>query len=345
MKIFTTFLLLFCSNLTYSQQIPFKIYGKFPSEKIEYLEVLRNPDLKVDTIIKREHDFEIIGKLSYPDVIEVVINNYRSAYGMFIDEKPLKILYDVMPDITTKNHPMVVYPKKISGNIVSKKQSTLTQYFRKSKFSENYNDKKFKKISKKVENYVNKFPDSYSSLWVIGGNLDELSNDKLLHLMEKLPPEIQKTSLSPWIYGKLLIRQHNYIGKEVLNFNFEDSLGFKHSIIDTTKEFTLLQFWDSNCGPCRMVNRELAGNLSKYDLNKVAFISVSLDHEKEEWLKAIKKDKVTWLQLIENQSFESEIVKYFKFDSIPFDLLINKNLRIVSLGFDKSLRVLEKYKK
>ena len=52
-------MLLFITNFAFSQQIPFKIKGKFTKEKIKYLDVLRNPDIKVDTIIKGEHDFLI----------------------------------------------------------------------------------------------------------------------------------------------------------------------------------------------------------------------------------------------------------------------------------------------
>ena len=338
-------MLLFVTNFAFSQKIPFKIIGKFTKEKIEYLDVLRNPDVKVDTIIKGEHDFLITGKLNYPDVIEIVINNYGSATGMFIDDKPLKVLYDIMPDVTTKEHSLVVYPKKITGNIISKRENKLFQLSSKLKYSGNYSEKDAKKIRKAVEKFVNRYPSSYSSLWAIGGYLDDFTDEKLLFLMKKLPLELQKISLGPWINDKIKIRQHNYIGKKISNFSIEDSLGIKHAIIDSTKEFTLVQFWDSNCGPCRILNRELAKNFSKYDLNKVAFVSVSLDREKEEWLKAIRKDKVSWLQLIENQLFDSEIVKYFKFDSIPFDLLIDRNMKIVTLGFDKSLKEIENYKK
>ena len=338
-------MLLFISNFAFSQQIPFKIFGKFPKEKIEYLDVLKNPDVKVDTIIKGEHDFLITGKLNYPDVIEIVINNYGSANGMFIDDKPLKVLYDIMPNLTTKEHSLVVYPKKISGNIISKRKNKLFQLSSKLKHSGNYSEKDAKKVRKAVEKFVNRYPSSYSILWAIGGHLDDFTDEKLLFLMKKLPSELHNSSLGPWINDKIKLRQHNYIGKKISNFSIEDSLGIKHAIIDSTKEFTLVQFWDSNCGPCRIVSRELAKNLSKYDQEKVGFVSVSLDREKEDWLKAIKKDQVTWLQLNENQSFDSEIVKYFKFDSIPFDLLIDKNMKIVTLGFEKSLKEIENYKK
>ncbi|MES2518297.1 MAG: hypothetical protein V4585_09335 [Bacteroidota bacterium] len=254
MKIFNIIPLLFISTLTFSQNIPFKIIGKFPKEKIEYLDIRKFPDMKVDTIIKREHDFEIIGKLSYPDMIEVLINNYSSAYGVFIDDKPLKVVYDVMPDTTTKKHSLVVYPRKIAGNIISKRENKIVQLFRKLKFSENYSAKDAKKIRLKVENFVNRYPHSYCNLRLIGANLDEFSDEKLLYLMQQLPIEVQNSGSGPWINKKIKLRQHNYLGKVISNFSIEDSLGIKHPIIDSTKDFTLVQFWDSNCGPCRMVN-------------------------------------------------------------------------------------------
>ncbi len=345
MNIFKITLLLFISNLTFSQTIPFKILGKFTKEKIEYLDVLRNPDIKIDTIIKGEHEFEIIGKLNYPDGIEIVINKYQAGYGVFCDGGTLKVIYEDVQDITSTQKKQVIIPKKIIGNNVSISTNRIIRYFRKVKFQLSPKRKEELKITKKIERHLNKYPDSYSNLALIGANLEILSVDKILTMMQKLPLTIQKSSVAPWIYGSIALRQHNFIGKKISNFSIEDSLGVKHSIIDSTKEFTLIQFWDSNCRPCRMMNRELAKNLSNYDLDKVAFVSVSLDREKDDWIKAIKKDQVTWLQLIENQSFDSEIVKYFKFDSIPFDLLIDKNMKIVSLGFDKSLKEIEKYKK
>lgn len=338
-------MLLFITNFAFSQQIPFKILGKFSKEKIEYLDVLKTPDIKIDTIIKGEHNFEINGKLSYPDGIEIVINNYQAGFGVFSEGGTLRVKYVATQDVSSSEKKIVIIPKKIRGDKVSISTNKIIKYFRKVKFPTDPTKEQESKIIEKIENHLNKYPNSYSNLALIGANLEVMSDDKILKLMQKLPLNIQKADGAPWIYDNIKLRQHNYIGKKISNFSIEDSLGIKHTIIDSTKEFTLVQFWDSNCGPCRMVNRELAKNLTKYDLNKVAFVSVSLDREKEDWLKAVQKDKVTWLQLNENQSFNSEIVKYFKFDSIPFDLLIDKNMKIVTLGFDKSLKEIENYKK
>src|SRR6476620_6516321 len=62
----------------------------------------------------------------------------------------------------------------------------------------------------------------------------------------------------------------------------------------------LLDFWASWCVPCRYSNKQLVKLYSKYKQNGFEILSVSLDDNKHDWMKAVSKDKITWLQIIDS---------------------------------------------
>jgi thiol-disulfide isomerase/thioredoxin len=88
--------------------------------------------------------------------------------------------------------------------------------------------------------------------------------------------------------------------------------------------YTLIDFWASWCVPCRKENAELKKVFEKYHSDGFTITSVSLDSKMLFWKKAIRQDKLTWLQLSDLKGWEGMPSKVYGVKAIPMNFLIDK---------------------
>ncbi|MDI9871918.1 thioredoxin-like domain-containing protein [Flectobacillus roseus] len=335
-KLFYLFLLL--SHTIFSQQIPFKITGTYEDGLIKKVNVHRNPTFTIDTIIINKDKFVLTGKLDYPRHINIGFNDFEGARGVYTDGNTINVKYKNTPNLIDSKV-IEVSPISISGNPITIDDHKIWGLISQ-KFSDNFSFKDKAKIMNLIEKHREKYPNSLSSLALISNILDIASTDEINALMEKIPIENQDKYLGPSI--KQSLKKRSLIGMAIKNYSFPDINGVEKPIIDTTKQYTFIMFWDAACGPCRIFNRKMNDIIKTIDLDKVAIIGVSLDSNKLTWKKAIKEDKVTWTQLNIKEGFDSEIIKTLNFNALPYDLLVDKNLVIRANGYDKSFEILSK---
>ena len=102
----------------------------------------------------------------------------------------------------------------------------------------------------------------------------------------------------------------------------------------------LLDFWASWCGPCRTSNRNLVKLYSKYHDKGFEIIGVSLGDEPSKWKEAIRKDKVSWIQVNDPGGWEAKTAIAWEVMAIPTSYLIDRNGTL--LAMDLEGRELEK---
>lgn len=124
-------------------------------------------------------------------------------------------------------------------------------------------------------------------------------------------------------------------GKRFPALTLKDTLG-KELVIDSLKgKVVLIDAWSSWCKPCRMQIPGLVKLYKKYHEKGFEMIGVSLNKDKDSWLKAIADDKQSWPHYSELVDWGSnKFASRFFINAIPANYLIDKDGTI--LGIDLS---------
>ena len=94
--------------------------------------------------------------------------------------------------------------------------------------------------------------------------------------------------------------------------------------------YVLIDFWASWCAPCRRENPNVVRLYKKYSDENFEIFSVSLDGNKENWKKAIKKDNLIWdYHVSDLKKWKSDLISKYQFRGIPHTVLIDPEGKII----------------
>ena len=136
------------------------------------------------------------------------------------------------------------------------------------------------------------------------------------------------------LMGSLLCKAQLKIGERVPEISLPDALDSIVNLSSFSGKVVLVDFWASWCAPCRAANPNIQKLYKKYKANGFEVYAVSLDVKKEAWLKAVKKDKLTYSVVIDNAGWSSKVAESFFVDMLPTNFLLDKSGKIVAINLE-----------
>jgi thiol-disulfide isomerase/thioredoxin len=141
-------------------------------------------------------------------------------------------------------------------------------------------------------------------------------------------------------------------GEPAPEFTLTGIDGNTYSLSDFKGQLVYIDFWATWCGPCLRQIPSLIKLKETYHGKPITFLAISLDDDKDAWVKMVNEDGLKGIQLHADKAWSSDVAQKYQISGIPTFVLIDGEGKLIeynsprpsdpeiTLLFDKHLKLL-----
>jgi len=156
-------------------------------------------------------------------------------------------------------------------------------------------------------------------------------------VMVKIADEIYLSGKADWVSKQFVddlrkqveLLRHNLIGMKAENLVMDSYKGTYVALYDIEKEFTILYFWEPNCGHCKEATPKLKNYYDKAKDEGIEVFTVCTTTDKNAWSKYIEEHELNWIN-----GWDPERLTHFDYfydvQSTPTIYILDRNKKIIA---------------
>jgi peroxiredoxin len=291
-----------------------------------------------DSAFSKNYEADFQGKIELPEVWRVRVEDSNESFPIFLENSSVKMKINMQSKEVnvsgSKSHESLKDFEALMLPYDNKLDSISTLYYT---ARDNKDEVTMEKMDAlymtedsirivAIKGSVISQKETIMGLYILNKYLlYTLSVDEIMELHSAVSINFDQSIYYKIIQNYVSILQQTAIGSEALDFTQLTPEGNSVSLSDFRGKYVLIDFWASWCGPCRKENPNVVNVYNKYHNDGFEVLGVSLDQNKENWLKAIESDGLVWTQVSDLKGWSNEVANQYGIKSIPSSLLIDPN--------------------
>ncbi|MDM8161664.1 TlpA disulfide reductase family protein [Labilibaculum sp. K2S] len=335
---------LFLGSCTSKDQ--YKLTGKVEgmTEGKVYLSKLQDNKLvKTDSTEMTTTGFSFEGTVASPDLYYIELDGQRGAIQLFLENTAITVDANVENLREAKvtgslNQDVLTNFGELQKGFQEKQQALYPEY---QKAAEAKNQVAMDSIEAEFnKSEADKFTASKEFLKLNGNTAaaafvayriaSPLEAAEMEEVYALLGESALASSYAGLLKDKIEVLKKVAIGQPAPDFTLNTPEGKPLSLSSFKGKVVVIDFWASWCGPCRRENPHMVEMYNEVHASGVEFLGVSLDKEKDKWLKAIEDDGLIWNHVSDLKYWDSAAAKLYGINGIPATVVIDQDGNIAA---------------
>jgi peroxiredoxin len=318
----------------------------------------------IDSVVSKKGIFKMEGTVEYPDMVILTAMNTMNRMAFFLENSKIEITgkLDSLENAKVTGSKTQDEYNVFLSSMKSFNDKSLALYKDYQIAAQANDTAKQSSIEKErdaiqldmknmAKDFMKNNPASYFTPLLLASMSSEMQPDEIEAGINALDTNVAKVPAIKELKERLKAEKIVAIGQKAPDFTMNDVNGNPVSLSSKIgSKLLLIDFWAAWCNPCRRENPNVVKVYNEFHKKGFDIVGVSLDRSKDDWVKAIADDKLTWTHVSDLQYWNSAAAKLYAVNSIPANFLIDENGTIIARNLrgdelnNKVKEILEKLK-